>query len=411
MFEMNIFLSRITCSMMNLAVIIILFRNQPYSLKHYLLSAFLIFVPQYIVVYLTHTTNINFLFIIFINIAICYFIFNESIFKGFIVYIINVIIQLVAEKISMVICHLIFQKTTEDIFFGDSIYDLYIIYLIVTIIFIICLVILNNVVSKRQKSSIDNHLITLIFSFTATTFYAIFYCQMFPETFFINSIILVLILGLIFYSIYDIYTKQKQQALLELQINRLSSLIESNEETKRVNQDIVDHLYMMQSFLNNKDKAKTYMTSLIEKYNNIQKKYCQNVLVDSILSHKFISLKKIKIYTDIQIPYQLNIKDVDLATVLFNTIDNAIESCQRNEDNENYISVDMKINANYLLIHIENSKNPLEVNESISIKEEKNHGYGLSNVRDVIKKYNGTLKTMNHLDKYETTVLLQLKEA
>lgn len=409
MFEMNIFLSCITCSMMNLAVIIILFRDHYYSFKHYLLSACLIFFPQYIVIYLTHTTNINFLFMISINIFICYFIFKQSIFKGFIVYILNVVIQLIAEIMSMIICYLIFHQTTKDIFFGNNIYDLYIIYLIVTIVFIICLVVLNHFVSKKQKSSIDNHLIILIFSFTATTFYAIFYCQMFPDMFLINSIILVIILCLTFYSIKDIYTKQKQQSLLELQINRLSSLVESNEETKRVNQDIVDHLYMMQSFFHNKDKAQTYMTSLIEKYNNIQKKYCQNVLVDSILSHKFISLKNIKIYTDIQIPHQLNIKDVDLATVLFNIIDNAIESCQRNKENENYISVDMKIAANYLSIHIENSKDPLENNDHISIKKEKDHGYGLLNVSDVIKKYNGTLKTTNNQSKYETSVLLQIK--
>lgn len=103
-------------------------------------------------------------------------------------------------------------------------------------------------------------------------------------------------------------------------------------------------------------------------------------------------------------PKKLGIKDSDLCSIMLNIMDNAVESCEK-EDNKT-ISLSSQSKGNMLLIEMDNScsKNPIE-NNFQSVKKG-NHGWGLKVVDDIVKEYEGTIEHYFEKNIYSVKILL-----
>ena len=92
----------------------------------------------------------------------------------------------------------------------------------------------------------------------------------------------------------------------------------------------------------------------------------------------------------------IHIDDVSLCTLFANTLDNAIEACQKIEDpDRRKLELKCRYTENgYFSLELINSKiNEIVVqkNQYISDKEDKSaHGIGISSIRDIVEKYEGT---------------------
>lgn len=93
----------------------------------------------------------------------------------------------------------------------------------------------------------------------------------------------------------------------------------------------------------------------------------------------------------------------DLCVILGNTLDNAIEACQRlPKDTEKNIQITCNCNSGFLFLTVCNpiaEKVSVYNNHIATTKEDKAlHGFGLYSLRSVVKKYNGELRIHSSSD-------------
>lgn len=146
-----------------------------------------------------------------------------------------------------------------------------------------------------------------------------------------------------------------------------------------------------------------------------------NTVIDAIIGNKKMDAKElgINIKTNIVVPEQLEINQMDLCTILGNALDNAIEACKRinNIELTKQIEIIMKCKEDYLVLSV---INPAEIKtikvkngRYISNKENTNnevHGYGIYNIERAVKKNHGSLKINVQNNQFILYVVLPLKD-
>ena len=115
--------------------------------------------------------------------------------------------------------------------------------------------------------------------------------------------------------------------------------------------------------------------------------------LDALLNQKALAEKKRSI--DIQFSVNdlsaVKIKTVDLTILISNTLDNAIEACERLPEHDRQIFVKLLLEDNVLFYSVRNRSLPVEVPSGRLPTSTKAlptlHGYGLQNVQTTLKKY------------------------
>lgn len=104
-----------------------------------------------------------------------------------------------------------------------------------------------------------------------------------------------------------------------------------------------------------------------------------------------------------------------------NLLDNAIEACEKLEQEQRYINLTLKKKNHFLLIEVENSFDgkviwedggivPMTTKQSDLPDILMEHGIGLKNVKDVADHYLGDMDIKIKNDVFKVTVMLQQKE-
>ena len=124
----------------------------------------------------------------------------------------------------------------------------------------------------------------------------------------------------------------------------------------------------------------------------------ENSVVNSIVNHKLSTATSMGIKVScLSTTCFVGIDDLDLCSLLSNTLDNAVTAClelPEDEARELNIKISCENNANYTFI-VRNTikesilkKNP----QLMTIKRDKsNHGYGIQVLRDIASKYDGNV--------------------
>ena len=139
--------------------------------------------------------------------------------------------------------------------------------------------------------------------------------------------------------------------------------------------------------------AKEYINNLTEKLSETSISFTTgNYLADAILSEKneIASKKSVAIEFNGKIPAE-GIDNLDLCTVLANLLDNAVQGCDGCAPCT--INIDSYVNSSSFVMNIRNpvKDNLKSADNSITTTkaDNENHGFGLKNVKNVVKKYNG----------------------
>lgn len=139
------------------------------------------------------------------------------------------------------------------------------------------------------------------------------------------------------------------------------------------------------------------------------KKYSDNPVVDSVLRVKMGIAKEENITVDtvIRIPKEMKLDYGDIGVLYGNLLDNAIEACRKVKPEERFIRLVNKYAEGKLLLVITNSKDR-EVNKDLNTTktDKEKHGRGISSVRKVVEKYNGTVDFEDQTDVFEVSVIL-----
>ena len=238
----------------------------------------------------------------------------------------------------------------------------------------------------------------------------------------IFSLVLLIISNFIsFYIFGETIRKNKIKKELDFEKARIkenelyyASLKKNIYDFKAYRHDLKHHFSTLKSmlYLKKYDEAYEFVNSLYDKTCELSDIRSGDEFIDLVLTsrlHKIYSLN-IKMYFEIR-PLDLSfINYMDLNTIYANIIDNAINSCEKCKDR--YIKIQTKTNDQYQIIKITNSCiYTNEVNGSfISTENNVNeHGFGLSNIKKTVKKYDGFIQFKFNSDsqKFVTTIIFK----
>ncbi len=184
-------------------------------------------------------------------------------------------------------------------------------------------------------------------------------------------------------------------SLFEMQREHYLDLYHSQEETRRIRHDIKNCLIAISGYLEAGEyqQAVQYIseyTGEIQKATGVINTGCP--AIDAILTAKLQKADTVgaKLSYKIMLPESLLIDSIDLAAILANGLDNAIEAVSQLQG-EKTIRLSIMPRQDYLTISILNP-----VNQAVNVHHLKTtkvnsieHGYGLRNIRMIAGKYSG----------------------
>ena len=197
---------------------------------------------------------------------------------------------------------------------------------------------------------------------------------------------------------------QKQFELME------SSL----KTTKAMRHDLRNHLSVIYALIDKgeRDAALKHLAKMTDVYDDKKQYACsENIDIDSILNFKIQEAERqnIKVALDLSVPAKMSIASFDLAIILGNLLDNAIEAVAELEK-ERQIKTNINYDKGRLIILVENPYQGERVkdgNRYLSTnKELSQHGLGLENVKSVLQKYDGSMDINQRSNIFSVSLLL-----
>ena len=205
---------------------------------------------------------------------------------------------------------------------------------------------------------------------------------------------------------------EEQNRFYEYQVRMMKDTLDSIRIFRHDMKNKLSALYTMAQ-KGQDEKLMSHLEELTDVCNKT-KEYAHsgNITIDSIINYKLQKAeeKRIKVTADIIVPMELTVATFDIAVVLGNLLDNAIEAVTYVEDR--WIDIRAKYTKGRFIIEINNSYDGtlLRMPEGIvSRKEDKeNHGMGIKSVEMTLEKYDGALQITQDGAKFTAKVLMYL---
>lgn len=196
------------------------------------------------------------------------------------------------------------------------------------------------------------------------------------------------------------------QAKSKAQQESIEALSAAYAQQRKLTHDFRAHLSTLDGMLMQQNRdintIQTYIHSLQSKQNErILLVNTHHAALDALLNQKALVAKNRKI--DIQFSVNdlspIKIDMVDLTVVISNTLDNAIEACEKLPETDRQIYVQALLEEDELFYAVRNKSLPVNMVANqlpASTKENPSfHGYGLQNVHTTLEKYH-TLYAMDY---------------
>ena len=189
----------------------------------------------------------------------------------------------------------------------------------------------------------------------------------------------------------------QKEIIIEIQENYYLSILNHYENIKKFKHDIKAHLLTMQYLLNeeNYEELKKYMNDFDIELKQIQNyNFTNHDMINAIITQFYDDIKESCINFKVSdlTQRELRIQSMEIVSLFYNLMSNAIEAAKQT-DNKNVI-ITIKSNVNSIFIEVKNSvsinfdMNNI-YNENTTKSDRFNHGIGLTNIKNVVKKYNG----------------------
>lgn len=249
----------------------------------------------------------------------------------------------------------------------------------------------------------------------------------------IGTLLFIIIMGIIMgLNISDMLMIKRENERLIFDMNLLehslleqkkyNSLIKTNEQLfKKQRHDLRHQLVAIKGLANTENKQlNEYLDALIHSIPSAPASYCENRVVNSILSYysAICRNENIALETKLIVPETDDAAlDNDLCLVFGNLIENAIEACRRmdtsdslNEKSSHFIRLHAHVHYKTLIITMDNS-----FDGHVSIQNGKyrsskrdDYGIGLSSIRSVAGKYDGDVAFEAADGIFQSSVYLQI---
>ncbi len=221
------------------------------------------------------------------------------------------------------------------------------------------------------------------------------------------GVLLFIMVFSVYFLILRFFRQTREQLILQDEQNVLISQVtaaqlhfealeESQEKTILYRHDMRHHLNLINSYLadNNKKAAQNYIAEVEQTIDDtVVEKYCSNYTVNLILYSYITHAKKeeIEVETQIVLPEENTVSDMDLCVIFGNIIENAINACKGILNaNNRYIKIVCKSKNDKLFIQVTNNyEGKVEFADDMPIGTRKNHGLGTKSIAAIAQKYGG----------------------
>ena len=191
--------------------------------------------------------------------------------------------------------------------------------------------------------------------------------------------------------------------------------VEQNLELgRRYRHDMRHHFSVIRELIRsgNAAEAEAYIQTLGVRLEETERKaYCRNPVANAVLSSLFGRAEDlgVLVHSEVDLPQRLPFDDADVCAVFSNLLENALNAASRAGE-EKRISFTAECTARgKLAVSVENSvgeKVELGSDGLPVVRRSEAHGYGLSNVRYVVEKYNGVLLCVSREDVFSVKAVL-----
>lgn len=220
--------------------------------------------------------------------------------------------------------------------------------------------------------------------------------------------------GICVLSTVAIFTRQehleREQQLWYERQQYYKNLEQQQLQVRRLRHDMANHLQVMAGLENS--SMRDYLNTLIASPAlDVTRRFCENDVVNAVLSSKWMIIKDTKIEAEIRIvlPTLKTIADTDLCAIFANALDNAIEACQKLPENKRWLTLNARAEKGLLMLHMENSTPatpPGRYGFFTTKADTVNHGFGLAGIREITQRHHGSLEIQQENDMF--TLLLSL---
>ena len=190
-----------------------------------------------------------------------------------------------------------------------------------------------------------------------------------------------------------------EKNLLDLQTDdqkKRGWMLAKNEQILRQQRHDLRHqlISLQEMAKNNPKELESYLNSLMNQIPASTKNYCENSIVNAILSHYATICKK----QNIQFESKLDVPTLDnqttdtiLCAIFSNLLENAVEACMRMEEGERFITIQSKMHYDMLSITMDNSfSGNINKKDNKFLSSKRNDfGIGIASIDSMAKKLNG----------------------
>ena len=197
---------------------------------------------------------------------------------------------------------------------------------------------------------------------------------------------------------------------------RERSLTLAKNETllSRQRHDLRHHLSAIMELSEGNKELEDYISVLIEKIPSKLDRYCENEIVNAIISHyaHLCESENIEFKSLLTVPFKDDTSlNSDLCVIFANMLENAYEACRQTDLKEHrFIDIKSSLNGNLLTITMDNSYNGnvIKVGEKYRSSKRNDFGIGLESVRSIAQQYHGDAVFTNKSKIFYSSVYLSI---
>lgn len=232
----------------------------------------------------------------------------------------------------------------------------------------------------------------------------------------LGSILVLVVIGVIIWIFY----KQKETInfyrIQEQELDQYAVEVETiYSQMRGIRHDYRNHLQVMHTLMNDKKvgELNTYIHQLTNELNQVDTIIqTGNTMIDAIVNTKLTTAKKhgIELFATAIAPRELSVEHVDLAIILGNLLNNAIEATKNKKDplKDQFIRIYIAPMKNTLYINVTNTMVVNPEQSFFSLKRVNKRGYGLSRIDQAVDKYQGIVNRKWEDGVFATEVTLPL---
>lgn len=242
------------------------------------------------------------------------------------------------------------------------------------------------------------------------------------DKFLITLLIGLAIINITVFLLFGMIAKKNREkfkySIMEMQYEEQKKSYDSVQTVYRnlqiLQHDLKNELLCIFNFIDNNqnDEAKRYITKITDTKLNQFHEYIKtgNEIIDAVINVKlnYAREKNIDIVCNINTDF-CGFDENDIIRLFSNAIDNAIESCIKQQGGRIKINIENK--RNYLCITIGNTikSSVLENNSELRTtkKDSKYHGLGTQSMKNITEKYDGMIEFYENGNMFITNIMIK----